>query len=66
MSFNAEASEFNLAAGGKDIKVKAIKRRSDAKGKLSSIQFFKGGGKSWSLVAIIPKRGEWVAIVEEV
>ncbi len=64
VSLNAEAAEMTLSAGGKDIRVKAIRRRSSVKTKTSSIQFFSGGGRTWSLVAITPKLGEWVAFVD--
>ena len=65
VSFNHIAGEFALLAGGKDLKIKGTKRRSVSKAKSSSIQFYKGGGKVWSLIANVPQHGEWVALIEE-
>jgi hypothetical protein len=64
VSLNSEAGEMTLSAGGKDIRVKAVRRRATTKTKTSSVQFFSGGGKTWSLIFIAPKYGEWVAFIE--
>ncbi|MEO5970197.1 MAG: hypothetical protein ABIQ95_09745 [Bdellovibrionia bacterium] len=64
VSLNAEAGEILLSAGGKDIRLKALRRRSTAKTKTTSVQFFSGGGRTWSLVFLAPKFGEWVAFID--
>jgi uncharacterized membrane protein len=66
VSLNAEAGEICLSATGKDVRIKALKRKSAVKTKTTSVQFFSGGGKTWSLVFVNPKAGEWVAFIEYV
>jgi hypothetical protein len=53
-----------LLAGGKDIRVKALRRRSSVKTKTTSVQFYSGGGRTWSLLFIDPKYGEWISMIE--
>jgi hypothetical protein len=48
VSLNSEASEFTLSASGKDIRVKATRRKSQSKSRTTTVQFFSGGGKIWS------------------
>ena len=64
VSLNSEAGEMTLSAGGKDIRLKAIRRRSTVKTKTTSVQFFSGGGKTWSLIFIAPKYGEWISLID--
>jgi len=64
VALQQERSEFTLSSGGKDLHIKALKRRSTAKQRTTTVQFFSGGGKTWSLVVSTPKAGEWVAFVE--
>ena len=64
VSLNSEAGEIMLSAGGKDLRLKALRRRSTAKTKTTSVQFFSGGGRTWSLIYIAPKYGEWVAFID--
>lgn len=66
VSFHHSGGEFSLAAGGKDLKIKGIKRKVKGQGRSTTIMFYKAGGKVWSLVANLPQYGEWVALVEEV
>jgi len=66
VSLNPSGGEISLSAGGKDIKVKATKRRNSTKTKKLTIQFYCGGGKLWSLIVTTPKQGEWVAFIEYV
>jgi hypothetical protein len=64
VSLNSEAGEITLSAAGKDIRLKALRRRATAKSKTTSIQFFCGGGRTWSLVFLTPKFGEWVSFID--
>ncbi len=64
VSLRSEASEFNLAGQGKDIKIPAKKRRAKVMTKTTSVAFYSGGGRTWSLVVTTPKFGEWVAFLE--
>lgn len=66
VSLNAECGEMTLSARGQDIRVKATKRRSVTHAKITTIQFYSGGGKQWSLVVVTPKQGEWVAFIDYV
>ena len=59
-----EQSQINLAGGGKDYKIPAIRRRTAARTKVTNISFYSGGGNIWSLVIITPKHGEWIAYIE--
>ena len=64
VSIHPEKGEFSLSSGGQDIHIKAIKRNPIGKGRITTIQFYTGGGRTWSLVASTPKQGEWVAFLE--
>jgi hypothetical protein len=66
VSFNAAEGVMTLSAGGKDIRIKATRRRAAGKSKTTSIQFYSGGGKTWSLIVDAPKVGEWVSFIEYV
>ncbi len=64
VSLNSEAGEITLSAAGKDLRIKATRRRVHVKSKVTSVQFYSGGGKVWSIVVVAPKAGEWIALVE--
>jgi hypothetical protein len=64
VSLRSEASEFNLAGQGKDIKIPAKRRRTKVECKTTQVAFYCGGGRTWSLVVTAPKLGEWVAFLE--
>jgi hypothetical protein len=64
VSLQAESQQINLIAGGKTIKLAATKRRATSKVRTVSVNFYSGGGKSWSLVVNTPKNGEWIAMIE--
>jgi len=64
VALQSESGQINLAGGGRDYKIPATKRRNNSKSKVTSIQYYSGGGKIWSLVVQTPKHGEWVAMLE--
>ncbi|MGE0616029.1 MAG: hypothetical protein AB7P04_10330 [Bacteriovoracia bacterium] len=64
VSVNSQAQEIVLAGRGKTLAVKATKRRSKSKYKTTQIQFYSGGGTTWSLVVSTPKYGEFVSFIE--
>lgn len=64
VSLKTESGEFSLAGQGKDIKIPAKKRRAKVQTKTTSVMFYSGGGRTWSLVVTTPKFGEWVAFLE--
>ena len=64
VSLSSESSEIVLTGAGKQYKVPAIKRRQQARTKVTSVSFYSGGGPIWSLVLSTPKFGEWVAMLE--
>ena len=64
VALHTEAQQIRLTGKGLDIVLPAIKRRMKAKTKIESVQFFSGGGASWSIVIQSPKYGEWVAMIE--
>jgi hypothetical protein len=66
VSLNSDAGEIALSAGGKDIRIKATRRRANVNAKTTSVQFYSGGGKVWSLIIVVPKGGEWLALIEYV
>lgn len=64
ISLSHESGEIKLTAGGKDIRIKATRRRVQARTRVLNIQLVSGGGRIWSLVISTPKHGEWVAFIE--
>lgn len=59
-----DTGQFNLAGKGKNIKILATRRRANSKTKSVSVQFYCGGGASWSLLYSGPNVGEWIACIE--
>ncbi len=59
-----DTQQMVLTGGGKQFKVPAIRRRSSAKTRVTTVTFYSGGGTSWSLVVSTPKFGEWIAMME--
>jgi len=64
VSLNHEAGEMTLSAGGKDLRIKATRRRAQGRTRRTTIIFASGGGRIWSLAINTPKYGEWVAFME--
>ena len=64
VSLQTDSQQINLIAGGKTLKLVATKRRATFQVHTTSINFYSGGGKSWSLVVNTPKNGEWIAMIE--
>jgi hypothetical protein len=66
VSLQSDTQQLLLVGGGKDIKIPAIRRRNEPKGKSKTIQvsFYSGGGNTWSLIVSAPKQGEWIAYIE--
>lgn len=58
-----ETKQVALVAGGRDLLIPATRRRNRSKTKTLSIQYFTGGGSTWSLVILDPKHGEWVSFI---
>lgn len=63
VALNASNSEIYLTGRGSQFKLPATKRRNNARTRVTSVQFYCGGGKTWSLVISTPKLGEWVAFL---
>jgi hypothetical protein len=64
VSLQTDSQQINLIAGGKTLKLPATKRRTTSKTRTVTINFYSGGGKSWSLIVNTPKNGEWIALIE--
>jgi len=64
VSLQTDSQQINLIAGGKTLKLAATKRRTTSKVRTISVNFYSGGGKSWSLIVNTPKNGEWIALIE--
>lgn len=64
VTLNPASGQITLMAGGHDIQIPAMRRRSQTKAKTTQVQFYCGGGNSWSLVITTPKQGEWIAMIE--
>ena len=64
VSLQTDSQQINLIAGGKTLELAATKRRTTSKVRTISINFYSGGGKSWSLIVNTPKNGEWIALIE--
>lgn len=59
-----DTREIALIGQGKDLLIPAVRRSPRGKGKTTSVQFYSGGGTSWSLVISSPQQGEWLALIE--
>jgi hypothetical protein len=64
VALQAEAGVFSLTGAGLDIKIPATRRRMDSKTKTTSVNFYSGGGTTWSLIVNTPKFGEWIAMMD--
>ena len=60
----SENHTINLVAGGRDIKLPAIRRRTQSRSRTTTISFYASGGQLWSLVVTTPKHGEWICTIE--
>ncbi len=64
VAVSADGRQIKLTGHGLDIALPAVRRKAQGKGRVDSVTFFNGGGKTWSIVVNLPKQGEWVAMVE--
>ncbi|MCM2276693.1 MAG: hypothetical protein NDJ89_01295 [Oligoflexia bacterium] len=64
VSLNSDSGQILLSAGGKDLRLPAVKRRSQVRTRSTTVSFYSGGGPLWSLVISTPKYGEWIATIE--
>jgi hypothetical protein len=64
VSLRSESGEICLSGGGKDFRLPAKKRRIKVKTKTTSISFYSGGGRTWTLMVTTPKYGEWVTFID--
>jgi hypothetical protein len=64
VSLAAESGSISLIAGGKNLGIPAVKRKSVGRSKTTSVNFYSGGGNLWSLVIDTPKAGQWIATIE--
>ena len=63
VSLQSETRTIVLAGQGKDYKIPALRRRAKVNAKTAQVQFYSGGGPTWSIVIVAPKHGEWIASV---
>lgn len=63
VTLQSETHMIVLAGHGKDYKLPAIRRRAKVQAKTTQVQFYSGGGPTWSIVIVAPKFGEWVTSV---
>jgi hypothetical protein len=64
VAFNPDARSIALVAGGKNLVIPAVRRRATVKVRITTVQFYCGGGTQWSLVVDTPKHGQWLALIE--
>jgi hypothetical protein len=64
VALQVESQQIGLVAGGKTLKIAATRRRSTSKVRVTTVTYYCGGGKSWSLVVSTPKHGEWIAMID--
>lgn len=64
VSLHSDSQQIFLSAGGRDIKLPAVRRRNKARSKSTSVTFYSAGGVHWSLLISTPKYGEWIALIE--
>jgi hypothetical protein len=60
----ADSGTMTLVAGGRNLTIPAVKRRTTGKSKSTSVTFYSGGGNFWSLIVDTPKSGQWIATIE--
>jgi hypothetical protein len=60
----SDTGQLVLAGGGKTFKVPAVRRRTAAKTRTTTVNLVPGGGALYSLVLSTPKMGEWIAMFE--
>ncbi len=60
----AESQSITLIAGGKNLSIPAVRRKSVTRSKTTSVAFYSGGGNLWSLLVDAPKVGQWIATIE--
>jgi hypothetical protein len=63
VALSLESNQLTLVAGGKDLKIPAIKRKTKTKTRVTTVSFYGGGGAVWSLVVNTPKHGEWISYI---
>ena len=59
-----ETREIALVSKGKDILLPATRRMPKGRGRTTIINFYCGGGSTWTLSVSSPTAGEWVAFVD--
>jgi hypothetical protein len=62
----SDTQQIRLTGRGIDIKLPAVRRRSNGKTRVTTITFYSGGGSTWSLVVSTPRQGEWLSMVDYV
>ena len=60
----SDTQQLVLTGGGKQYKIPAVRRRANAKTKVTTVTFYSGGGSTWSLLVSTPKFGEWISMME--
>jgi hypothetical protein len=60
----SDTGQLVLVGGGQTHKIPAVRRRSSAKTRTTTVSLIPGGGSSYSLVMSTPKQGEWIAMLE--
>jgi hypothetical protein len=64
VSLHSDSQQIFLTAGGRDVKLPAVRRRNKARTKTITVSFYSSGGAYWSLIVSTPKYGEWIAQIE--
>lgn len=62
-SFKSESTSILLVGGGRDIEVPCTKRPGRKKVRYTEIHFVSLDSNTWTLSAIVPNRGEYVAFL---
>jgi hypothetical protein len=60
----ADTGQLALIGGGKTLKIPAVRRRSSARTRVTTVSLIPGGGVLFSIVMSTPKQGEWISMLE--
>jgi hypothetical protein len=64
VALNASAGQITLMSQGKSVSLPSIKRKAKSRSKVVSVQFYPGGGRTWSLIVEAPNQGQWISMIE--
>jgi hypothetical protein len=59
-----DTQEIALLAHGMDLAIPATRRSHRTRARNEAVMFYSSGGTIWSLIVMVPKLGEWIALID--